>query len=78
MNHFERLFKTASHSASLILLSAFGTSLCVLGQGVATESAPAEKSLLSDYSDNGYALRQVVPLAKLPPRITFKKGEIYE
>ena len=76
MNHFERLFKTASHSASLILLSAFGTSLCVLGQGVATESAPAEKSLLSDYSDNGYALRQVVPLAKLPPRITFKKGEI--
>lgn len=61
---------------SLTLLGAFGASLSAVGQDVATESAPAEKPLLRDFPYSGYALRQVIPLEKLPPRITFKKGEV--
>ena len=76
MNHLARLFKAASRSVSLTLWCAFGAGLSAVGQGVPTEAVPAEKSLLSDYSDNGYALRQVVSLEKLPPRITFKKEDV--
>ena len=76
MNPIARLFEAASRSVSLTLLCAFGAGLSAVGQGVATAAAPAELTLLSDYTNNGGALRKVIPLEKLPPRITFKKGEI--
>jgi hypothetical protein len=76
MNHFPRPFKAASLAVSLTWWFAFGTSLSAVGQGVATADTPAELMLLSDYTNNGRALRKVIPLDKLPPRITFKKGDI--
>ncbi len=76
MNPYERLFKAASRSVPLTLLGACGASFSAVRQGVATESAPAEKPLLRDFPYSGYALRQVIPLEKLPPRIAFKKGEV--
>jgi hypothetical protein len=33
-------------------------------------------SLLSDYSDNGYALRKVIPVGNLPPSIRFTKDDV--
>jgi hypothetical protein len=40
------------------------------------ETAGLEQALLGDYSDNGYALRKVIPLGNLPARTPFKKDTV--
>jgi hypothetical protein len=47
-----------------------------IGQELSNRSGHLEESLLQNYADNGYALREAIPIEKLPPRILFPKGEI--
>lgn len=59
-----------------VLLLTCVASMLAIGQEAPNKSGHLEESLLQNYADNGYALREVIPIENLPPRILFPKGEV--
>lgn len=59
-----------------MMVLAFVSGIVARGQETPHEASAADASLLRDYSDNGYALRKVIPVAELPARIPFDKGVV--
>ncbi len=59
----------------LVLLTSFSAFEAV-AQDESNGPDVSGQPLLSDYSDNGYALRKVIPIRNLPPGIIFKKDDV--
>lgn len=76
MNRLAYLCKAPLWTVRLLVLLNSLSGFDAVAQDESNEPDVSGQSLLRDYSDNGYALRRVIPIKNLPPRIIFKKDDV--